>query len=488
MDGLTPSGKAIASNLEHIGKVDNVRSEVSQVNLKRKRSYEDNLEVIQTLKKLCKKAKTALTKRKDKNESVRTLLQGGMKNITKGTTKAKKSHRLLHAAIAKLGKAIDKNFEVDDFLSLPPDKMSDKEINQIRQHIDYAVTTHIAMAGANRTSSGSSSQSTNKYNKDSESTKINNNETECAKDFVAINLIGRHQQLWGNTPHPSHKTWDGKAYAKNTGKVISDSADTGDGVVRTIHQLYKELHSITTDLKAGKTESAITWTMSNVEYSDAVLDLEFRLRSLHYLHLLRQKDMDAAVRYSQAHFPKFVEKHGEAVQSLMACLLFPGASTSNLKYAQMQSKEAWQKNIQAFKKCYCKQHGLPLTSVLTSAVKVGVRAMGDIRKLQSILNSKSKSSMDDDANDTHEPEAYSWQALEELPINIDVGQEAQFHSIFTCPVSREQATESNPPMLLTCGHALCKNSMLLIARGRSRFKCPYCPHEIFGRDVVELRI
>ena len=66
----------------------------------------------------------------------------------------------------------------------------------------------------------------------------------------------------GNTPHPSHKTLDGKAYAKNTGKVISDSADTGDGVVRTIHQLYKELHSITTDLKAGKTESAITWTMS----------------------------------------------------------------------------------------------------------------------------------------------------------------------------------------------------------------------------------
>ena len=75
MDGLTPSGKAIASNLEHIGKVDNVRSEVSQVNLKRKRSYEDNLEVIQTLKKLCKKTKTALTKRKDKNESVHTLLQ-----------------------------------------------------------------------------------------------------------------------------------------------------------------------------------------------------------------------------------------------------------------------------------------------------------------------------------------------------------------------------------------------------------------------------
>ena len=114
--------------------------------------------------------------------------------------------------------------------------------------------------------------------------------------------------------------------------------------------------------------------------------------------------------------------------------------------------------------------------------------MGDIRKLQSILNSKSKSSGNDNANETHEPEAYSWQALEELPINIDVGQDALFHSIFTCPVSREQATESNPPMLLTCGHALCKNSMLLIARGRSRFKCPYCPHEIFGRDVVELRI
>ncbi len=31
-----------------------------------------------------------------------------------------------------------------------------------------------------------------------------------------------------------------------------------------------------------------------------------------------------------------------------------------------------------------------------------------------------------------------------------------FYSIFACPVSKEQSSEENPPMMLPCGHVLCK--------------------------------
>ncbi|KAG9670186.1 regulator of gluconeogenesis Rmd5, partial [Aureobasidium melanogenum] len=52
-----------------------------------------------------------------------------------------------------------------------------------------------------------------------------------------------------------------------------------------------------------------------------------------------------------------------------------------------------------------------------------------------------------------------------------------FHSIFVCPVSKEQGTDANPPMMLPCGHVIAKESLEKISRGNKRFKCPYCPVE-----------
>ena len=61
---------------------------------------------------------------------------------------------------------------------------------------------------------------------------------------------------------------------------------------------------------------------------------------------------------------------------------------------------------------------------------------------------------------------------------LELGRQFVFHSVFACPVSREQSTPDNPPMLLPCGHVLCKVSLQKIAKGNVRpFKCPYCPAE-----------
>lgn len=66
----------------------------------------------------------------------------------------------------------------------------------------------------------------------------------------------------------------------------------------------------------------------------------------------------------------------------------------------------------------------------------------------------------------------------QLPFEIELGQEFVYRSIFACPVSRDQSSADNPPKLLPCNHVLCEQSILKIARSRSRvFKCPYCPME-----------
>jgi len=70
-----------------------------------------------------------------------------------------------------------------------------------------------------------------------------------------------------------------------------------------------------------------------------------------------------------------------------------------------------------------------------------------------------------------------WQETGQLPVEIDLGEKFQFHSIFACPVSRDESTRDNPPMILPCGHVLCKNSINRLPKGNSRFKCAYCPSE-----------
>lgn len=67
-----------------------------------------------------------------------------------------------------------------------------------------------------------------------------------------------------------------------------------------------------------------------------------------------------------------------------------------------------------------------------------------------------------------------------LPVDLNLGPEFAFTTIFSCPVSRDTATSDNPPMLLPCGHVFCRAAVSGISRGgppSRAFKCPLCPTE-----------
>lgn len=111
----------------------------------------------------------------------------------------------------------------------------------------------------------------------------------------------------------------------------------------------------------------------------------------------------------------------------------------------------------------------------------------------------------------------SWSNFMCFQIEIPLPKRFRRHSVFSCPVSREQPSETNPPVLLKCGHAILRSSMDSIvkranrcasghsSRGlllsppltrvrsgfcvpRCRFKCPTCYAEMTPSDVMPLHI
>ena len=44
--------------------------------------------------------------------------------------------------------------------------------------------------------------------------------------------------------------------------------------------------------------------------------------------------------------------------------------------------------------------------------------------------------------------------------------EYRYHSIFACPILRQQSSDENPPMRLTCGHVISRDALNKLSTGQ----------------------
>nr|OQO15636.1 hypothetical protein B0A51_18400 [Rachicladosporium sp. CCFEE 5018] len=243
---------------------------------------------------------------------------------------------------------------------------------------------------------------------------------------------------------------------------------------------FTEMYHILSALRNGHDLSpAISWAREHSQ--DLALrgsNLEFNLARLKFIELYTSEDLMsdepwegpmAALEYAREVFPGFGARYGKEVAGLMGSLAFPiGEDADGSPYSSLFGNgTAWEEASSSFTTEFCSLLGLPSTSALYTAVTAGGIALPILSKLSRIIAATRG----------------SWTSVNELPVETPLPVGFQFHSVFVCPVSKEQGTDENPPMLLNCGHVLARESLEAHARGKTRMKCPYCPGESAPRDA-----
>ncbi|KAL8637581.1 MAG: hypothetical protein Q9228_005157 [Teloschistes exilis] len=228
---------------------------------------------------------------------------------------------------------------------------------------------------------------------------------------------------------------------------------------------------------------AIQWAREKrEELAKRVSNLEFELGKLQFIWLFigphsgspnsrpdlllgRQRALD----YARNELSHFRSRYFKELQQLCGAIAFcPNLEQS--PYRRMFiNNDAWDQIATAFTKEFCSLLGLSADSPLYIAATAGAIALPHFSKLEVIMKAKGT----------------EWTTEHEIPVEVPLPPSYRFHSIFVCPVSKEQTTDQNPPMMMPCGHVVAQESLLRLSKN-SRFKCPYCPNESHPRDAMEL--
>ncbi|KAI3768211.1 hypothetical protein L2E82_18707 [Cichorium intybus] len=246
------------------------------------------------------------------------------------------------------------------------------------------------------------------------------------------------------------------------GDCFINESNENDVIERKTH--FLEMYKILESMKSRDLVPALNWAAANHEnLQKNGSDIELKLHRLQFMEILQHGRRDEALKYARTHFSPFADHHLPEIQKLMACLLWAGKLESS-PYSEFLSPTHWAKLGHELAQQFCNLIGESHQSPLSVTVAAGVQGLPTLLKLMNVMTGKK----------------HEWQSMKQLPVPVDLDQEFQFHSIFVCPVSRDQAGEDNPPMLMSCGHVLCKQSITKLSKNNSTrpFKCPYCPTEV----------
>jgi hypothetical protein len=275
-----------------------------------------------------------------------------------------------------------------------------------------------------------------------------------------------HPEPTPNTPNPYiRESWE---------KDLAEGTFNSD----ELQQQFADMYHILDELRRQRNlEPAIQWAKERSDMLESRgSNLEFELARLEFIRLFNHRDADDmedhpsgpqdAFRYALQEFTGFQKRYTREIQELMGAMAyFPNLQDSPYRHI-FYNDSSWEEVAHSFNREFCSLLGLSADSPLFIAATAGAIALPYLLKMQSIMKEKRT----------------EWTTQNELPVEIPLPTPYHFHSIFVCPVSKEQTTDANPPVMMPCGHVIAQESLDKLSKG-ARFKCPYCPNESHPRDA-----
>ncbi|KAF9424243.1 hypothetical protein HW555_000636 [Spodoptera exigua] len=234
------------------------------------------------------------------------------------------------------------------------------------------------------------------------------------------------------------------------------------GVERTC--TFALLQRCAAALAEGDPSAALNWAERRAQELQNS-PLPFTLHRMQALKLAREKGVGAAIEYARRQFPLHAARHERALQAAVCALAWctPGAPPAPPIYQHLLDPKALgAEAAELFVKEACGVLRLAPLSPLAGAVLAGARVLPALHDIRAKM--------------THPHVIAAW-SDDELPFEVDLGEDGGgYHSVFACPILRQQASEQNPPMRLLCGHVISRDALNKLAMG-AKLKCPYCPME-----------
>ncbi|KAF3939178.1 hypothetical protein ABW19_dt0210091 [Dactylella cylindrospora] len=355
-------------------------------------------------------------------------------------------------------------------------------------------------SSATATLSGLESQLKSGFDKTNDSLKevysgLNKYGKALDKKFKPINLsdydvLSDHQDLI-NRAIGMHLLREGNF---DIAETFVEEAGLEGALPPSLEAEFRDMYRIKVALQNRDLGPAIEWAAGRREQLEARgSNLEFELHRLQYVVYLFGGGEDGprkALEYSRREFLPFQQKYlsgiprpkevgcprGNLLRRALEISQLAGAllwreKMPNSPYADLlNSESSWEAVAESFTSEFCSLLRLSAESPLYVATTAGAIALPTLLKMTSIMKEKKT----------------EWTSQNELPVEIPLPDKYKFHSIFVCPVSKEQTTDSNPPMMIPCGHVLAKDSLQKLSRSGNRFKCPYCPADSMPKDAREI--